>query len=247
MKYAVISDIHSNYEALFCVLEDIKIEKVDKIYCCGDIVGYGPSPNECIELIKSYNNVISVLGNHDVAVLGKSDLSWFNKNAREAIIINQQLLIQQNLLFLEKLPHKIEETDLLFVHGSPRDNIYEYLFTIQLLRTNIKLFNQQVCFCGHTHIPIVYLFNFITGQENIIIPTANNQVVNIENDTKYIINVGSVGQPRDGNPKSCYVIFDTDKKIIEYKRIEYNISVVQQKMRMLNIPEFLISRLEFGE
>jgi predicted phosphodiesterase len=108
MKYAVISDIHSNYEALVCVLEDIKTEKVDKIYCCGDIVGYGPCPNECIELIKSFN-IVSVLGNHDIAVSGKSDLSWFNENAKDAIIINQQMLTQQNLLFLDMLPQKIVE------------------------------------------------------------------------------------------------------------------------------------------
>jgi predicted phosphodiesterase len=246
MKYAVISDIHSNYEALVCVLEDIKTEKVDKIYCCGDIVGYGPCPNECIELIKSFN-IVSVLGNHDIAVLGKSDLSWFNENAKDAIIINQQILTQQNLLFLDMLPQKIVENNLLFVHGSPRDNIYEYLFTIQLLRTNIKLFDQQVCFCGHTHIPLVYLFNFLSGTEDIKTPKNDNYIIELENDTKYIINVGSVGQPRDGNPKSCYVIFDTDKKTVEYKRVEYNISVVQQKMKMLNIPEFLITRLEFGE
>jgi len=246
MKYAVISDIHSNYEALFSVFEDIKIEKVDKIYCCGDIVGYGPQPNECIELIKSFN-VVSIIGNHDVAVLGKADLSWFNENARNAVIINQQISTQQNLLFLEKLPQKIEETNLLFVHGSPRDYIYEYLFTIQLLRINIKLFKQQICFCGHTHVPVVYSYNFSTGEEDIIIPTEDNSVVRIKDETKYIINVGSVGQPRDGNPKACYVIFDTDKKTIEYKRIEYNISSVQKKMRILNIPEFLITRLEFGE
>jgi diadenosine tetraphosphatase ApaH/serine/threonine PP2A family protein phosphatase len=182
-----------------------------------------------------------------MGVLGKSDLSWFNENARDAVIINQQILTQQNLLFLDMLPQKIVENNLLFVHGSPRDNIYEYLFTIQLLRTNIKLFEQQVCFCGHTHIPLVYLFNFLSGKEDIKTPRDNNYIIELQNDTKYIINVGSVGQPRDGNPKSCYVIFDTDKKTVEYKRVEYNISVVQQKMKMLNIPEFLITRLEFGE
>jgi predicted phosphodiesterase len=246
MKYAIISDIHSNYEAFYCVLEDIKNEKVDKIYCCGDIVGYGPSPNECIELIREYS-IVSVVGNHDVAVLGKTELSWFNETAREAIKINQSLLNKQNLDFLNFLPQKIEEDKFLIVHGSPRDYIYEYLLTVQSLRINIKLFNQQICFCGHTHIPVVYSFNFSNGEENILIPEGDEYLVEINNDTKYIVNVGSIGQPRDGNPKSCYVIFDIDNNIIKYKRLEYNISLVQEKMKLLNIPHFLITRLEFGE
>jgi len=246
MKYAIISDIHSNYEALRCVIEDIKKEKVDKIYCCGDIVGYGPSPNECIELIQKFD-ILSVLGNHDVAVLGKADLSWFNENAREAIIINQAILSNQNLLSLNSLPQKIIEQNFLVVHGSPRDNIYEYLITLQALRINIKLFDQQICFCGHSHVPVVYSFNFSTGKENVLIPTRDSYTVEIENDTRYIINVGAVGQPRDGNPKSCYLIFDTEKNVIEYRRVEYNISIVQNKMKLLNIPNFLITRLEFGE
>ncbi len=246
MKYAIISDIHSNYEALSVVIERIKNEKVDKIFCCGDIVGYGPDPDKCIDLIKK-EHIVSILGNHDVAVLGRADLSWFNKDAIEAIIINKKLISFDNFNFLDSLNTFVEgNSEILFVHGSPRDNIYEYLMDFSSLKINAKFMKQKICFCGHTHFPLLYSFDPKTEKSEIFYTDKKN-VFEIESDKKYIINVGSVGQPRDGDNRACYVIFDLEKKIVKFNREEYNISFTQKKMLLLNMPEFLITRLDFGE
>ncbi|MCS7228142.1 MAG: metallophosphatase family protein [Endomicrobia bacterium] len=245
MKYGIISDIHSNHEALVNVIEELKSEKVDKIICCGDITGYGPDPNECIELIKKYN-ILSLKGNHDAAVLNEANLEWFNKDAKDAIVLNQKILNKENLLFLSLLQEQYIESIILFVHGSPRDCLYEYLITTSSLRINAKYMKQQITFCGHTHIPLVYQFDSKLSKENIIIPHSNT-VIRLDYEKKYIINVGSVGQPRDRDNRGCCVIFDTENSIIEYRRVEYNFILTQEKMKKLNFPDFLITRLEFGE
>lgn len=244
MKYAIISDIHSNYEAFVSVIEEIKNEKVDKIFCCGDIVGYGPNPNECVDMIK-HHSIISVLGNHDVAVLDKVDLSWFNKDARDAIVINKKLLSFENFKFLDKLSTSFMENDFLFVHGSPRDNIYEYLLDLNSLKINVKFMKQKVCFCGHTHCPFIYSFDTETEKGEVFY--SDEVVFEIEKSKKYIINVGSVGQPRDQDSRACYVIFDLKESTIKFNRVKYNINLTQKKMFLLNMPEFLITRLDFGE
>lgn len=244
MKYAIVSDIHSNYEAFVSVIEEIKNEKVDKIFCCGDIVGYGPNPDECINLIKQYS-IVSVLGNHDVGVLDKVDLSWFNKDASDAIIINKKLISFENFRFLETLSTSFIEGNFLFVHGSPRDNIYEYLLDLSSLKLNIKFMNQKICFCGHTHSPFIYSFNIETEKGEVFY--TDKVAFEIEKSKKYIINVGSVGQPRDGDNRACYVIFDLEKNTVKFNRVKYNINLTQKKMLLLNMPEFLITRLDFGE
>lgn len=245
MKYGIISDIHSNYDAFIVAINLLKNEQVDKIYCCGDIVGYGPQPNECIELIKK-ENVESIIGNHDVAVIGKSDLNWFNEYARDAILINKSIISKGSLDFLENLKERIILNNILFVHGSPIDNVYEYLDTISALRRNVKFMKQQICFCGHTHIPYVYSYDLVSNKDEVVI-LSDNEELKIDTSKKYIINVGSVGQPRDGDNRLCVLIYDFDKQIIMYKRAEYNIYSTQTKMKILNLPEFLITRLEFGK
>lgn len=150
MIIAVVSDIHSNYEALSKVLDDIKIYKVNKIFCCGDIIGYGPEPNECIENIKN-QNIFSIIGNHEAALLGDIELDWFNENAKEAILKTKELISLENLEYLRNLPKYIVENDLLFVHGSPLDPTYEYLLDYNSISINIKNMKQKICFCGHTH------------------------------------------------------------------------------------------------
>ncbi|MCS7150851.1 MAG: metallophosphatase family protein [Endomicrobia bacterium] len=244
MKIAVISDIHSNYEAFISILDEIKKLKVDKIYCCGDLVGYGPDPNECVELIRK-NNIVSVVGNHDAAVFGKADLNWFREEAKEALLINKELITPENISFIKSLEENIVINDVLIVHGSPLDNIFEYLFSINALHRNIRCMKERVCFCGHTHQPLVYFEKISLSTGEIVIPTEKKQIV-IDDRYKYIINVGSVGQPRDGDNRACFAIVDLDNKTVTFHRVAYNISAVQQRMRSLYLPEFLIKRLEFG-
>lgn len=243
MRMAIISDIHSNYEALTRVLDDIKISRVDKIFCCGDIIGYGPSPNECIMSIRS-QNILSIIGNHEAALLGYIELDWFNENAKQAILKTKAILEPENLNYLKTLPKFIVENDLLFVHGSPLDPTYEYLIDSNSISINIKNMQQKICFCGHTHVPFI---SWKSSKEVELFYPKENFSINLNKNKKYIINVGAVGQPRDLNPKACYVVFDTENFKLEFKRLDYNFHVTQQKMSQLQLPEFLIRRIEFGE
>jgi len=247
MKYAIISDIHSNYSALCCVLDEIKKENVEKIFCCGDIVGYCGEPNECVERVKK-ENIVSVLGNHDAVMIDKAELDWFNEDAKEALIVNKQLLTQENIKYFESLKDKEIIDQIIFLHGSLQDPVFEYLDNLYLLRGNIRMLKDtNICFCGHTHRPFVYVYDTLKNKENFWIPSYNDFIFEIKETQKCIVNAGSVGQPRDGDNRACFVIYDTDNLTIEFKRVEYNIFLTQQKMKALNLSDFLIKRLEFGE
>ena len=247
MKYAIISDIHSNYSALSCVLYEIKKERVKKIFCCGDIVGYCGEPNECIEKVRK-ENIISVLGNHDAVMIDKANLNWFNRDAREALIINRQLLTQENIKYFESLKDKEIFENMVFVHGSLLDPIFEYLDNLSLLRKNIRMLDDgNICFCGHTHVPFFYMYDTFQDEESFFIPSGENSIFEVKKNCKCIINVGSVGQPRDSDNRACFVIYDTENSKVEFRKVEYNIFLTQQKMKILNLPDFLIQRLEFGE
>lgn len=244
MIIAVISDIHSNYEALSRIITDIKNSKIDKIFCCGDIIGYGPNPNECVQGLKD-QGVVSIIGNHEAALLGDIDLTWFNENAKVAILKNKELITYENLEYLKKLPKYIIEKDFLFVHGSPLDPIHEYLLDFTSIYINIKNMEQKICFCGHTHIPLI-CWEDKHKKVEILYPKGNFSM-KLNKNKKYIINVGAVGQPRDSDPRACYIIFDTKNFRLEFRRIEYNFYITQQKMTQLQLPEFLIKRIESGE
>jgi len=245
MRYAVISDIHSNLEALQVVIDDIKKENVDKVICCGDIIGYGPNPKECIELISSMKNAEIIMGNHDAAVADKIDTSDFNENAKKAIEINRSLLVDRELAYLSALKYEHREAGILFVHGSPRDPVMEYLSTLTKLRENIAVMKERICVVGHTHVPMVFSMDEAGKEEILDIEKENTFVLKDEN--RYIINAGSVGQPRDSDNRSCFIYLDTDKKTVSFRRLKYDIEKVQEKMKEVDLPEFLISRLYYGK
>lgn len=237
MKLAVFSDIHSNIEALNCVLEKISFENVDEIVCCGDIVGYGPEPNECIEKIKRLKNLKIVAGNHDRASIGLFDINWFNDNAKAAVLWTSSQLAEYNKNFLRELSEKIIKNDSTLVHGSPREPINEYLIKPSDMQENLKFFETQICFIGHTHRPFIYTV------ENGITGLSANATLQIT--FKSIINVGSVGQPRDGDNRACFLILEDNK--ITFHRVEYDIEKVQNKMREKFLPEPLVTRLLYGK
>jgi putative phosphoesterase len=244
MRYAIISDIHSNLEALEVVVEDITKTGVEKIICCGDIVGYGPNPKECISLLKTLNNIDLILGNHDAALISKIELKDFNYYAKKAIEINKTLTSEDEIKYLASLNETYCRDDIFCVHGSPRDPINEYLTTIKRLRDNVAIIKEKVCFCGHTHLPFVYAYTSLGTDyvENIY----DGKEIKLLDDRKYIINIGSVGQPRDDDNRSCFVYYDSEDKKIIFKRLSYDIVAVQEKMKKLNFPEFLIARLSLG-
>ncbi len=232
MKRALISDIHANLEALRVVLDDIRQQGVSEIYCLGDIIGYGPNPCECIDEVMRACRVC-ILGNHDQAALFDPD--GFNPLALRAVFWSREQLdhgpggarrIHARWDFIGELPRSQTEGDLLLVHGSPREPTNEYIFPEDIYnqRKMETLFGlvDKYCFQGHTHIPGVF-----TSQMEFITPEDCNFEYRLSGE-KLLVNVGSVGQPRDNDPRSCYVILEEDRVI--FRRLEYPVETVSAKI-----------------
>lgn len=245
MRYLVISDIHANLPAFKAVLEDAK-GKYDKAWCLGDIVGYGPNPNECIELLMELDP-LCIAGNHDWAVLGKLDVDDFNPDARHVSLWTRNEMTESNYHFVQKLPVAlIQEEQFTLVHGSPRHPIWEYILYPAVAQVNFEHFSTRYCLVGHTHSPVIF---YAPDKPNGIcqaqVPSTNNGPEGL-GDRRLILNPGSVGQPRDGDPRASYGILDVDDLTFEYRRIPYPIAEVQERMQELGFPSRLINRLSFG-
>lgn len=239
-QYAVISDIHSNLEALRAVLEDIDRRDIERILFLGDVVGYGPDPGECINLVKK-RCFHSVAGNHDWAVIGYTPTDYFNYNARIAIEWTRDQLSDEDLEFLQSLSIvKVMDSESLFlVHASPRQpDAWNYILTLYDAEVNFQYFKERICLIGHSHVP--FIIERLPSGEIVI----HRDEIALKDSCRYIINVGSVGQPRDGNPKAAYGIITGESARIV--RVDYDISSTQEKMRRAGLPEFLIERLEKG-
>ncbi len=251
MRQALISDIHSNLEALQAVMRDIESQNVDRIICLGDIVGYGPNPAECIDIVMQHS-ALTILGNHDQAALFDPD--GFNPVALRAIYWTRDQLdrgpgsaavINARWDFLSELPRQRKEGDLLFVHGSPREPTNEYVFpeTIYDQARMQNLFERvpRYCFQGHTHMPGVFTIDgeFVTPEDcDYVFPL---------NDEKIMVNVGSVGQPRDEDPRSCYTIVDDQREVLEFRRVEYDIETTANKIYAIDdLDNMLGDRLKSG-
>ena len=238
MKIAVISDIHANLEALKTALTYIQSQPIEQIICLGDVVVYGPRPNECVEFVRE-SCAHCLMGNHDHAVLGLTDVYYFNEYAREAVLWSRDQLTPANTAYLDNLPFTHEVGNILFVHSSPQQpDEWHYIFYDHEARQNLDQIRQRLVFVGHSHIPTVYSYNegeFL--QERFLLDLKND---------RYIVNVGSIGQPRDGNPKACFVIYDTDSALLEYVRLEYPVKVTYQDIIDRQLPAFLAMRLLSG-
>ena len=244
MRYAIFSDIHSNLEAYEASLEAMLKEKVDQYICLGDIVGYGANPKECIsltrELIKE-KGCICIAGNHDAAVAEMTPISRFNPLAREAIVWTKKIIDQNENEFLSTLPLLKSERGCVFVHASlDRPDEWQYVYTIDDAYKNFEFFKEKVCFIGHSHIPVI--FKGGKNFEYFVSPS-----IKIEEDFRYIVNAGSIGQPRDHDPRACFLIYDTEKCTFEYKRVQYDIAGAQTKIRKAGLPEIEAVRLAIGE
>ncbi|MBN2355447.1 metallophosphoesterase family protein [candidate division KSB1 bacterium] len=241
MRQAIISDIHGNLEALEQVLERIEGEHVDQIVCLGDVVGYGPFPDECLQRLSSLAD-IKILGNHDDAVLGRTDITDFNEHARTAVRWTREILSQQGREELMTfVPHFSSEI-AHYVHATPLSPMeWDYILNVFDAERNFTAFTQRVCFIGHTH--VAYCFES-TPEEFIRMRRASG--FTLSNHTRYIINVGSVGQPRDGNPAAAFVIFDDENGAVEFVRVPYDVKKTQLAMQKAGLPEFLIKRLQLG-
>ena len=243
MRYAIIGDIHANLAAFTTVLEDIERQGgAEKIWCLGDVVGYGPDPHQCIELLCQTNHVC-VAGNHDWAAIGKIDTAEFNPDAAAACHWTAQQLDRADVEYLANLPLVIEEDDFTLVHGSPREPIWEYLISTGLAKENFAYFKSQFCLVGHSHVPLVFSQSE-TGacsgsqfSDNIRLALGKNRL---------IINSGAVGQPRDSDPRASYAIYDSETSLVRLYRVPYDIRSTQDRMVKSGLPMRLVARLSYG-
>ncbi|MFC1564322.1 metallophosphoesterase family protein [candidate division KSB1 bacterium] len=239
MKIAVISDIHSNLEALSTCIEYIeKQEGVNYIAALGDIIGYGSDPSECISIIRNKTE-FSILGNHDSAVAGITETSYFNYAARSAVMWTKGQLSDDEIDYIRSLPYSENRDSILFVHSSPgQPEEWKYVFHEDDFTEEFQYLSEMICFIGHTHIPGIY-------SDNGKLPHSNGPV-NLDPKEKYIINVGSVGQPRDGDPRCSFGIFDNEEDTFEIIRLEYDALKTREKIIDRGLPDYLGERLLMG-
>jgi predicted phosphodiesterase len=240
MKYGIFADIHANLEALEAVLGFLRFQRVEHYISLGDLVGYGHNPNECVDIVRTLTPLTGVVGNHDWAACGLKDITWFNEYAQKAIIWTRQSLSQENQIYLSELPKVASEDGFTLVHGSLQDPLDEYLLTREQFAANLPYLNTPLLLVGHSHIPFVFGEKFtqiLRNSDSLVLPEQG----------KCIINPGAVGQPRDGNNKASCGIYDSDTGRFHLYRVEYNISITQEKMRKARLPGFLIERLSWGK
>lgn len=242
MRILVISDIHANFTAFEAVLAHCDGEW-DFVWCLGDVVGYGPDPNECVDRLKELPQ-LCLAGNHDWAALNRLDVRTFNPDARRAVEWTQATLTDENTRWLEALPVTFVIGEYTLVHASPREPIWEYILEPSVAALNFPHFETPYCFVGHTHQPVIYTVSDESGDAASALPHYNEP--RTLNGQRQIINPGSIGQPRDQNPDAAYGILDMTTSVFEHRRIPYNVKAVQRRMLDFNMPERLITRLEHG-
>jgi predicted phosphodiesterase len=241
MRVAVISDVHGNYHALEAVLQEIDAERVDAVWCLGDTVGYGPLPNECCGAVQDRADVCLV-GNHDLVVLGELSVSDFNDEAAAAALWTSDVLTEASRNFLEGLKPEgaVEGIDLY--HASARDPVWEYVLTEESARATLELSSAPVVLVGHSHVALA-----ITADGREVLGGLAAGGTEVELDGRWLLNPGSVGQPRDGDPRAAWVLLDLEKRFAAFRRVQYPIKQTQSEIRERGLPETLASRLGRGE
>jgi diadenosine tetraphosphatase ApaH/serine/threonine PP2A family protein phosphatase len=241
MRILVLSDVHANLPALEAVLT--AAAPFDAVWCLGDLVGYGPDVNDVVDKIRSLPNLVCVMGNHDAAVIGQIELAAFNREARASIMWTQSVISPQNLEFLKSLPERQVIENATLVHGSPRSPIWEYLLDSQNALENFAYFETPFCFIGHTHIPIVYYWR---GEGKTVDWRLLANEDGPQGNARMIVNPGSVGQPRDHNPRTGYAIFWPELSTWKTFRVEYDVTGVQKRILDANLPDRHAQRLSSG-
>ena len=250
MRALVISDIHANRAALEAVLEDAEQIGFDVVWCLGDIVGYGPEPDWCVSQIRLLGAAVglkAVVGNHDWAVLERMEVDDFNPEAARTVLWTRKNLSDESLAWLGDLPKDpiVEEERFTLAHGSPRDSVWEYILDPFSAGENFR--DEQFTFClvGHTHVPVLYVLQ--DGESTVRVrQPVSGKVLRLPDRGRAILNPGSVGQPRDGDPRAAYAILDTVEATWLPRRVVYPIEITQAHMREAGLPERLITRLSFG-
>ena len=243
MRCAILADIHANLAAFQAVLEDAqKRGGFEEIWCLGDVVGYGPDPRECIQLLHQHRH-LCIAGNHDWAAIGNLDTRYFNPEAAAASHWTAKQLSSEDIDYLRGLPQTLQRDDFTLAHGSPRESIWEYVLSTEIARANFAYFYTRFCLIGHSHVPLV----FDLDQDNLCrLRQLPGELFLKQEKDRLIINCGGVGQPRDADPRASYAILDTDTAVIRHYRVEYDIPATQQKMLKAGLPRRLADRLSYG-
>lgn len=240
MRYGIFSDVHSNLEALEAVLAALTGDGVEGYLSPGDLVGYGADPQACIHRVQGLGARV-VCGNHDGAAIGRVDVSWFNPYARAAAVWTQGVLGPAEREYLGALPLSLVEGPATLVHGTlDRPGDFDYLFDVAEAAQTLECLRTPVCFVGHTHVPVVFLEE--QGRIRVVV----DRVVVIPPGARAIVNPGSVGQPRDGDPRAAYAVYDDRTRTVEFKRVAYDVRATQEKILKAGLPPILAARLGQG-
>jgi diadenosine tetraphosphatase ApaH/serine/threonine PP2A family protein phosphatase len=251
--YGVFSDVHSNLEALTAVLEHFRQQNVQGYICCGDLVGYGPDPDPCLDLIRQLPNLSVIVGNHDLAVIGKLDVEWFNAYARAAALWTRDKISDGSRQWLDGLKARLDCKEFTLAHGSPRKPAEEYLLSPAQFKDQLTLVSTWPLFVGHSHMPLLFQskpdptgeaaaeMRLLEPGEKVMIPKRPWGTL------PTVLNPGSVGQPRDQDKRAACGLYDSTRGTFVISRVEYDIAAVQAKIRAAGLPEFLALRLAYGQ
>jgi predicted phosphodiesterase len=241
MRVAVISDVHANYHALEAALKEADVASVDAVWCLGDTVGYGPRPNECCDVVKARADYCLV-GNHDLVVLGELTVSDFNDEAAAAAIWTAEVLTPESRAFLASLRPFGEVGGVDLFHASARDPVWEYVLTEEAAHATLELSDAPLVLVGHSHIALA-----ITADDGRVSGGPAPGGTTVKLDGRWLLNPGSVGQPRDGDPRAAWLLLDFEERFAEFRRVPYSIERTQAEMRERGLPRVLAARLERGE
>jgi predicted phosphodiesterase len=244
MRIGVFSDVHANLEALQAVVDAYRDERIDGYLCCGDVVGYGASPNECVDIVRGMTREV-VLGNHDAAVAGRMDYSYYYDAARKVLDLHAMLLSEDNMSWLRALPYsrRYDEMNVTLCHGSPVDEKeFDYIFALDQAYGLLPHFEEleKITFIGHSHLCRTFALTRKTVEE------IADRHFRFEPDRKYIVSVGSVGQPRDYDNRASYTIFDSESLEFQFKRVEYDIEASASKIFEARLERNFGNRLFIG-
>ena len=245
MHILLISDVHANLTALDAVIQDAGT--FDQVWCLGDVVGYGPQPNECISRLREFD-LICLAGNHDLAVVGKTSLWEFTQTAREVIFWTRHWLTAASHDWLSSLPAAplVVGHGITLVHASPRDPLWEYIVEREIARDNLAFIETPICLNGHSHMPVMFRKPW-DGLKILEEPLKVNAPVRLMSYDQVFLNPGSVGQPRDEDPRASYALIDLETMTFTLRRVRYDFTVTQKLMKQAKLPDRLIRRLRFGQ